>query len=108
MKEPQPTPLPEPVRYHGGDVPVQLGDHVEVRSLFWWKGGRVTYVPGISPTHPELEFNGLMWACVDFYNGTRTGILVDPETGKLLKQARFVRRDPEGFSPLRPDDSFDE
>ena len=74
---------------------LRLGDVVRYRSqlLFWkWKPGRVTYVPGVSPKHPEMEHSGLSWVGVAGEDGTYRGVLVDPVTLLLQRSVRFCTR----------------
>ena len=90
------------VKYHGTDVPVLVGDHVEFKlGLFFWRGwqaGRVQYVPGISPKNDDLEFNGLTWVAIHDARGAQSGHVVLPDTAKLRKNVRFVRRADDGFT----------
>jgi hypothetical protein len=81
-----------PVRYYGGGVAVQLGDHVEVRGLFRKRRGIINYVPGVSQTHGEMEHNGLYWVGISFPDTSFTGIIVDPDTGCIKKKVLFVER----------------
>jgi len=63
--------------YHDSSVVVDLGDIVEYRGgLFWlrWKRGVVTYVPGKSEFHPQMEHSGMVWLGVGGVDGTFTGI----------------------------------
>jgi len=80
------------VRYHESETIVELGDYVKVKGWFRTKKGRVNYVPGKSEYHAEMEHNSLYWVGVAFDNGTETGILVDPETGCVLKSLAFLDR----------------
>ena len=85
----------EPIRYSGSDVEVRFGDHVEYRSmLFWrgWKPGRVSYVPGTSKLHPEMEHDGLQWIGVSGDNGTFRGVLVEPSDRQIQRSVRFLSR----------------
>ena len=89
------------IRYAGGDTDVLLGDHVLYRSmLFWWrwKPGRVSYVPGASPFHPQMEHHGLQWVGVSGDDGPFRGILIEPNDGHIQPTVRFQRRsDGSGF-----------
>jgi hypothetical protein len=74
---------------------VLLGDHVLYRSqLFWWrwKRGRISYVPGVSALHPEMEHSGLTWVGVSGNDGTFRGILVEPDVGRIQRTVRFEAR----------------
>ena len=63
-----------PVRYHGSERTVELGDRVTVRCLFRRRPGAVNYVPGISPVHDEMEHGALHWVGIAFDRGTFTGV----------------------------------
>ena len=106
-----PTPLP-PVTYPGGRIPVLVGDHVETKIwLFFWKGwqpARIWFVPGISPSNPSLEYNGLSWVSVHEDTGGISGCLVDPVTRQLHGRIRFVRRAMDGFHETPPGYEFPE
>ena len=97
---------PSEVCYADGVSAVEEGDVVSYRSmLFWWrwKPGRVSYVPGKSKFHREMEFDGLRWVGVSGDDGTYRGVLVEPETGVLRKTVRFVRRGSSDDDYLRPE-----
>jgi hypothetical protein len=94
-----------PVRYHKSETGVELGDRIEVRGIIRRRRGIVNSVPGISEPHPEMEFNALYWVGISFDNGTFTGVLVDPDTGCVLKKVVFLGRgspDPERRLPDAP------
>src|SRR5688572_12128567 len=92
-----------PIRYFGNGPTVELGDTIELRGLLRRRRGRVNYVPGISPPHPELEHNALYWVGIAVDNGTFTGVLVDPDTGCTLKNLHFIERgDPAEAEPPPP------
>jgi len=83
------------IKYSGQDVEVLEGDVVEYKPLLlFWKRrrGRVSYVPGISKFHPEMESNGLTWLGVSGDDGTFRGIFIDPETQRVKSDVRFVSR----------------
>ncbi|MBL8470282.1 MAG: hypothetical protein JNM98_00660 [Rhodocyclaceae bacterium] len=93
-----------PVRYHGGQPDTRLGDRVEIRGWFRKRRGIVNYVPGISPPHGEMEHNLLYWVGVSFERGDFTGILVDPDTGCVLKKVVFLERGAaDAAKPLPPE-----
>jgi hypothetical protein len=93
-----------PVRYHGGQTDVRPGDVVEIRGLFRKRRGVVNYVPGISAVHGEMEHNGLYWVGVALLDGTMTGLVVDPDSGCLRKQAVLLERGAaDTATPLPPD-----
>jgi hypothetical protein len=92
------------VCYANGEA-VMEGDHVSYKSmLFWrgWKPGRISYVPGVSQPHPEMEHDGLTWVGVSGDNGTFRGVLVDPDTHTIAESVKFLRRS-DGTPYLTPD-----
>ena len=94
----------ESIRYASGDV-VMEGDHVSYKStLFWrgWKAGRISYLPGVSRRHPEMEHNGLTWVGISGDNGTFRGVLVEPDSSTISSSVRFLRRS-DGSPYLTPD-----
>lgn len=91
------------IRYDSGDE-AQFGDFVMYRStlLWWrWKPGRLSYLPGTSNPHPEMEHDGLSWVGVSGTDGTFRGVLVEPETSKIRRGVTFTRRT-DGSSFLMP------
>jgi hypothetical protein len=98
--------MSDKVYYHGGENEVRLGDLVETRVLLFWKTrGRIAYVPGISPPHPEMAFNGLTYVGIRSADCGMIGVTVIPETNTIKKGIRFIARDPDGnFEPMRPDE----
>lgn len=81
-----------PVRYHGGEREVRLGDRVELRGLLRRRRGSVNYVPGVSEPNPEMEHNALYWVGIALDNGTFTGVIVDPDTGCTREKIVFIER----------------
>ena len=72
-----------------------IGDLVQFRGLRFWKGwrdARVSYVPGISLRHEQMEHGGLTWVGLSSADGTFRAILVDPESSRVTKRVRFVAR----------------
>ena len=98
------------VTYHQTQLQVLVGDHVEFKVwiTFWrgWQPGRVYYVPGISPKHPELERDGLLWVSVHSSRGSQAGILVEPSTRQLQKSVGFLRRSDDQLTATPADDYF--
>lgn len=95
------------MRYHGGEPEVRLGDRVEVRFWFRKRRGVINYVPGISPVHGEMEHNLLHWIGVSMEHGDFSGILVDPDTGCVLKQVLFLERGAVDVTKHLPPEPFD-
>jgi hypothetical protein len=96
-----------PVKYHGGQTEVRPGDRVEVRGLFRKRRGVVNYVPGISPPHGEMEHNALYWVGISFTGGVVTGVLVDPDTGWVLKKVVFLEQGAAGDASPLPSAPFE-
>ncbi|MCA9233194.1 MAG: hypothetical protein KDA57_21285 [Planctomycetales bacterium] len=92
------------IRYDNGED-VNLGDFVSYQSslLWWrWKPGRLSYLPGTSTIHPEMEHDGLKWVGVSGVDGTFRGVLIEPDTQRVRKGVRFVGRC-DGTTYLTPD-----
>jgi len=100
------------VTYQDRVTEVQLGDRVTMRIWFRKHGGRVVYIPGVSPVNPTMERDGLSWVGVRLEEGGFVSTLVDPRDGYLRGRLKFVGRDPKGVVELKPeedpqgDDSF--
>jgi hypothetical protein len=91
----------EPVRYCPGDREVKLVDRVTARVFFFIKkSGRVSYIPGVSDLHPEMEHDGIRLVGISFSGGGAGGFWVDSSSGRLEKRVRFVSRDSSPFPPL--------
>lgn len=96
-----------PICYHGGKVPVLLGDVVSVRVLFKRYQGRVVYVPGISPRHVEMESDGLVDVGIRVPGKAMVGVTVLPDTRTIKQSIQFIQRDPDGaFQQVRPDENL--
>lgn len=96
-----------PAHYHGGEVVIALGDRVELRGWLRKRRGAVTYFPGVSVVHAEMEHGGLYWVGIAVDNGTFTGILIDPDTGCTLEKLVFLERGTvDSLPPLPADDEW--
>ena len=87
--------MAKPITYFGSNIEVCEGDHVTYKSMMFWRGwkkGRVSYVPGISKPHQQLEDNDLSWVGVSGDDGTFRGIVVNPDDNELKKNIRFSKR----------------
>ena len=87
------------IKYFDSEIEVKEGDHVLYKGILirWkWKPGRISYVPGVSKYHPEMEHNRLCWVGVSGDDGTFRGILVDPETYQIQKTIKYVERSKDG------------
>jgi hypothetical protein len=79
--------------YHGTDIDVRLGDRVEVKRLFRRPlEGFVCYIPGISPTNVELEFEDVKQWAIRSADGSVYPILYDPERFQPPRHIRFLER----------------
>ena len=54
-----------------------------------------------------MEHHGLCWVCLESASGGRVGTVVDPETSRLGKSVRFVKRSAEPFKEMSPDERFE-
>ncbi len=84
------------VYYHGGEIEVLLGDVVQTRVFFRKTEGRIAYVPGQSPKHPEMEIEGLTFVGIRTKDQGMIGVTVIPETNTIKKKIKFISRDPDG------------
>lgn len=100
------------VYYYDGSERVLLGDYVTSRIVFKRRPGRVVYLPGVSPFNLEFQHDNLTWVGVHTEDGYLVGSLIDPETHRLQKKVRLVRRaqpgDPEVELPDFPQGEEDE
>jgi hypothetical protein len=90
--------------YYGTSDEVRLGDRVEVRGWFGVKyRGYVSYIPGLSPKHRELEYEGVRQWTITADDGTVYAIGYSPEGGfQPRKHIRLLNRG-EG-NQLKPTD----
>jgi hypothetical protein len=89
------------VTYCDGQTVVRLGDRVKVRLfLFLKRFGRVSYVPGVSPIHKEMEHDGIQLIGVNFEDGGSGGFWVDPTTLVVVKTVTFLGRDDSSVDEL--------
>lgn len=94
---------PRPITYSDGKTVVQLGDRVKARMFFVMKrAGRVSYVPGVSPVHAEMEHDGIRLVGVNFDGGGSGGFWVDPSTSAVVKSVTLVARDSSPMAGLPP------
>ena len=79
------------IRYGNGQNEVLIGDRVRVRLfLILHRTARVSYVPGISPLHREMEHDGIRLVGVTFDDGGSAGFWVEPSTALLIKTVKFL------------------
>lgn len=95
------------VRYHQTDTQVLIGDHVEFKlGLFFWKGwqkGRTYYVPGLSKEDETLEHNRLLMVGIHDSQKSRSGHAVQPGSGQLRDNVRFISRTDDSPGTTPPD-----
>ena len=95
------------IRYHDSDTQVLIGDHVEFKlGLFFWKGwqkGRIYYVPGLSKEDETLEHNRLIMVGIHDSRGGRSGHSVQPDSGRLRDNVRFIGRTDDSLGTAPPD-----
>ena len=97
------------IRYHGTEQGVELGDHVVVTiPLFFFQreSGRVSYLPGVSPHNPEIDFGGMFRVGIQARGFV--AVHVDPDSLELQKTVRFLRRDSAGVPPIPSDEELRE
>lgn len=85
---------------------VELGDEVVARDIFFRRGGRVVYVPGISPLNSEFEYGGRKWIGIRFDKGSINTAVIDLKTGGVDKSVKFVKRNKKEINELKPNFRF--
>ncbi len=83
------------IKYYQSDIEVKEGDEITYKAWFFWskpKKGRISYVPGISKPHSEMEHDGCMWVGVSGEDGTFRGVWVEPEVCEVKKTVSYVSR----------------
>ena len=81
--------------YYGTNVEVRLGDRIMWRRLFRRDiEGTVVYIPGISPVHPDLEYEGIRQWAVELDDGGILVMLYWPENrkGQPRSNIKFLGR----------------
>ena len=94
--------------YHGTNVEVMLGDHILLtRGLLIKRQvpGVVCYMPGVSPPHPEMEWDSgnLDWA-ISLEDGEVWAWLYLPDRLRPSKRIQFLYRGDPEFRGLMPTD----
>lgn len=97
--------------YFGTDIEVDIGDRVEMKSLFWRKkSGTVCYIPGLVEPHSEMENStGKQWA-IRADDGTIYAMGYFPELekyGQPNRSLRFICRGPKDRK-LMPNEVIDD
>lgn len=96
------------VRYFDSEVPVQLGDRVKLRVLLRRTEGRVAYLPGVSPTNPQIDFGGLFRVGIATSDGGFVSCHVDPDSLGLKRGVVLLRRDPSAPPAVPGDEVWNE
>ena len=91
------------ITYGDGLTEVRLGDWACIRIWFSTREGRVVYLPGVSATNPEFEYNGMRWVGIRLVDGSlvATPVLVPSE--RLKPKVRFVSRDDSPSDIITPE-----
>ncbi len=93
------------LKYHGTNEEVCLGDWVEVRGWFRIKyRGHVSYIPGLSAEHRELEYDDVRQWAITSDDGTTYPIVYSPKNFQPPKHIRFLKRN-EG-NQIKPTDEL--
>ncbi len=86
--------MQSPITYSDRANVVQIGDRVRVRLfLILRRTGRISYLPGVSPLHREMEHDGIRNVGITFDKGGAGGFWFDPDTLMLSKAVMFLGRD---------------
>lgn len=79
--------------YFGTQEEVRLADRVAIRRLLRKElQGTVTYIPGISPKHGDLEYEDVRQWAITCENGSTYPILYDPDNVQPPKKIRLIGR----------------
>ena len=95
--------------YFGTQDEVQIGDRLLIKR--WFRQdlfGTVCYIPGISPAHPQLEYEDVkQWAiCLD--DGTFRVMGYYPESKYGQPSKKFVLQSRGTSGELKPDEKLEE
>jgi hypothetical protein len=93
--------------YHGTSDEIQLGDRVRLKR--WFRPdlpGVVCYIPGISPRHSDLEYEGVRQWAIRCDDGSVRPMGYDPESpyGQPTKSIVFIGRG--SGTSLQPDEEL--
>ncbi len=94
--------------YWGTSEEVRLGDRV-VMKRFLRKPlhGTVTYMPGVSPVHPEMEEPDFSRWAIAFDNGSVLSWLYTPDTLQPEKRITLLERGSPDYKGLQPDEELE-
>lgn len=95
------------LKYKGTQIDIRLGDNILFKNIIFGKSkGVVCYVPGESPLHPEMEYEGEKNWAIKLENGRVISWLYLPEEYEANKRVVFVKRGNPFFEGLKPDDEL--
>jgi hypothetical protein len=96
--------------YYGTDIDVRLGDRIVFRRLCGPIDGTVSYIPGVSPRHAELEsdFTAQKDWTITLADGGILAWLYAPEHGQPSRQIMFVERGLPDYRGIQPSDVLDD
>jgi hypothetical protein len=88
--------------YFGTDIEVEIGDRI-LWKRFWRRSreGKVVYIPGLCPKHPDLDFEGIGDWAFQLNDGTVYQSVYDPQRSQPKRDIRFLGRSE--AEPLSPD-----
>ncbi len=93
---------PQIVYYSDRSTRVEPGDYIQLRIFLKKYTGRVVYVPGVSASNPNMDFNGLYRVGIQIPDGPFVATNVLSEGSCLKKKIRFLKRGAEGIAELAP------
>jgi len=94
--------------YFGTDDEVRLGDRVRVRALLiLTTEGVVCYIPGLSPWHRDMEYEGSRFVGIQRPDGEIRQLLWPAGESSLGKGVTLLERG-QPYKPLSPDVQLDE
>lgn len=80
------------ITYFGGEIPVELGDRITMKSFFRSQSAKVIYVPGISEPSSNFGDEYVDEIGILTENNTVYGVFVDPDKREVKKTIVFVSR----------------
>ncbi|HEX7708964.1 MAG TPA: hypothetical protein VF701_21085 [Thermoanaerobaculia bacterium] len=93
--------------YHGTSDEVRLGDRVRLTRLIRKPVyGTVTYMPGVSPRHREMEWPEFSRWAIELDDGTVMSWPYVPEELQPSKRLQLVRRGDPDYEGLKPADEL--
>ena len=93
--------------YKGTDIEVKLGDIIEYRKFFGFgpaRSGFVSYMPGESKPHRELEYGDVSQWGLNIGGGNLIVIAYVPDELQPPRGLKFISRGNPEEETLKPDD----